>query len=76
MVDLHAVTLPQDPARLRSSTLRMAASLLACGLDPERCLLFQQSRVPAHAELAWVLGCHATLPQLAKLTQYKEKAAR
>lgn len=54
----------------------MAASLLACGLDPDRCLLFQQSRVHQHTELAWILGCNCPVPSLQRLTQYKEKSEK
>lgn len=76
IVDLHAITLPQDPDRLRRQVLEMAASLIACGVDPDRCVLFQQSTVPQHTELAWILATMATVPQLARLSQYKEKAAK
>ena len=61
---------------LRKNILEMAASLLACGLDPEKCLLFQQSRVPQHSELAWILGCNCTVPTLSRLSQYKEKSEK
>lgn len=76
VVDLHAITLPQDPATLRSNIRGMTASLLACGLDTARCVLFQQSAVKEHSELAWVLGCSCTLPMLGQLSQYKEKSAK
>jgi tryptophanyl-tRNA synthetase len=75
VVDMHAISLPQEPAVLRANTRIMAASLLACGLDPRRCILFQQSTVPEHAELCWVLASIASVPRLGGLTQYKEKAA-
>ncbi|TRY61760.1 hypothetical protein TCAL_01803 [Tigriopus californicus] len=75
VVDLHALTLPQDPARLRRHILDMTASLLACGLDAERCILFQQSDVSAHAELAWLLSCFCNMPRLSRLTQFREKSA-
>lgn len=61
---------------LRKNILEMAASLLACGLDPEKCLLFQQSRVHQHSELAWILGCNCTVPTLSRLSQYKEKSEK
>src|ERR687886_1482218 len=60
IVDLHAITLPQDPAELRARTLDLAALLLAAGIDPERSTLFVQSHVHEHAELAWLLNCVAT----------------
>ena len=75
VVDMHAISLPQDPAVLRANVRLMTASLLACGLQPGRCVLFQQSTVPQHAELCWVLATLAAVPRLATLTQYKEKAA-
>ena len=76
IVDLHAITLPQDPSVLRKNILSMAGSLLACGIDPDLCTLFQQSHIKEHAELCWILGCHSTVPQLARLPQYKEKAGK
>ncbi|KAG0714153.1 Tryptophan--tRNA ligase, mitochondrial [Chionoecetes opilio] len=75
VVDLHSITLPQDPATLHSHTLAMAASLLACGIDPGRAVVFQQSRVQEHTQLAWVLGCLTTMARLGHLPQYKEKSA-
>ena len=66
----------QEPSVLRENTLRMTASLLAFGIDPSKCVLFQQSRVPHHAELSWVLGCLTTLPRLGHLPQFKEKSAK
>ena len=54
----------------------MAASLLGCGLDPDKCILFQQSRVPEHTELSWILGCLCTMPALARLPQFKEKSSK
>jgi tryptophanyl-tRNA synthetase len=74
IVDLHAITTPQDPGTLREATLDLAAILLAAGLDPDRCTLFVQSHVHEHAELAWVLGCFAALGELRRMTQFKEKA--
>lgn len=74
IVDLHAITVPQEPAALRRQTLGMAASLLAVGLDPNRCTLFVQSHVPEHAELAWILSCIATFGEIRRMTQFKEKA--
>lgn len=74
IVDMHATTVPQDPAALRESVLALAASFIACGLDPKRNLIFQQSAVSAHAELAWILGCHTPLGWLNRMTQFKEKS--
>ena len=75
VVDLHAITLPYDPAELRDRTLEVAALLLACGLDPEVCTLFVQSHVPEHTELAWLLNNVATVGELRRMTQFKAKAA-
>ncbi|KAM6979170.1 LOW QUALITY PROTEIN: tryptophan--tRNA ligase, mitochondrial [Tautogolabrus adspersus] len=74
IVDLHSITQPQDPAQLRSNILDMAASLLACGIDPERAILFQQSRVSEHAELSWILSCLTSMPRLRHLPQWKIKS--
>lgn len=74
IVDLHAITLPQDPKELRRNTLDMAASLIGCGLDPEKAILFQQSTVHQHAELCWILGCLFSVPNLQRLSQYKDKS--
>ena len=76
VVDLHAITAWQDPKDLREQTRGMAASLLACGIDPERSLLFLQSTVPAHARLAWIFNCVARLGWLNRMTQFKDKAGR
>ncbi|XP_023341431.1 tryptophan--tRNA ligase, mitochondrial [Eurytemora carolleeae] len=76
VVDLHAITLPQDPGALRSGIREMTASLLACGLDTDRCILFQQSTVKEHSELCWILGTLCTVPRLAQLTQYKDKSEK
>jgi tryptophanyl-tRNA synthetase len=76
IVDLHAITVPQDPAALRETTTTLAAWLLAAGLDPERCVLFVQSHVHEHAELAWVLGCLTGFGELRRMTQFKDKAAK
>ncbi|XP_055360736.1 tryptophan--tRNA ligase, mitochondrial isoform X2 [Betta splendens] len=74
IVDLHSITQPQDPTRLRSNVMDMAASLLACGVDPERAVLFQQSQVSEHAELSWILGCLTSMPRLRHLPQWKMKS--
>ena len=76
VVDLHALTMPYDPAELTSATRRLATLLFAAGLDPERSLLFVQSHVRAHAELTWLLNCTATFGELGRMTQFKEKANR
>jgi tryptophanyl-tRNA synthetase len=73
VVDLHAMTLPYDPAALTAETRRLSALLLAAGLDPERCTLFVQSHVPVVAELTWILNCVATVGELRRMTQFKEK---
>ncbi|WP_212908222.1 tryptophan--tRNA ligase [Streptomyces sp. TS71-3] len=76
VVDLHAITIPQDPAELRANTRLAAAQLLAAGLDPERCTLFVQSHVPEHAQLAWVMNCLTGFGEAGRMTQFKDKAAR
>src|SRR5215472_8546032 len=76
IVDLHALTLPQDPHELRHSTREVTAAYIAAGIDPQRCIIFNQSMVPAHAELAWILGCLTPLGWLNRMTQFKDKAGR
>ncbi len=76
IVDLHALTLPQDPAELRASTREVTAAYIAAGIDPERCIIFNQSMVSAHAELAWLLACLTPLGWLNRMTQFKEKAGK
>lgn len=73
VVDLHAITVPQDPQRLAEQTLSVAAMYLAAGLDPTKSILFVQSQVPAHAELGWLLGTLTKLGELERMTQFKEK---
>ncbi|XP_054263604.1 tryptophan--tRNA ligase, mitochondrial [Macrosteles quadrilineatus] len=75
IVDLHSITVHQDPEELRSKILLMAASLIACGIDPAKSVLFQQSKVHQHVELAWVLFCNSTMGRLSHLPQFKEKTA-
>jgi len=75
VVDLHAVTVDQDPEVLRERTIQMATLLLAVGLDPQVCTLFVQSHVPAHTQLAWLLECTASVGELRRMTQFKEKTA-
>jgi len=76
VVDLHAITQRQEPAQLLAQTREMAAALIACGLSPEKCVLFVQSHVAAHAQLAWVFNCIARLGWLNRMTQFKDKAGR
>jgi tryptophanyl-tRNA synthetase len=73
IVDLHALTTLPDAAVVRSSALELAAVFIACGLDPDRNVLFVQSQVPAHAELGWILECHTPLGWLERMTQFKAK---
>ncbi len=75
VVDLHGLTAPHDPADLRRRTLETAVGLLAAGLDPDRCTLFVQSHVPEHTKLCWLLECTVSFGELARMTQFKEKAA-
>lgn len=76
IVDLHSLTVPQDPAELRHQTRSLAAMLMACGLTPEKSTIFIQSHVKAHAEGAWLLNCITPLGWLQRMTQYKDKAAK
>ena len=74
IVNLHAITLPQDPKTLRQKTLDLARIYLAAGIDPERSTIFIQSDVPEHAELTWILSCIARMGELERMTQFKDKA--
>jgi tryptophanyl-tRNA synthetase len=76
VVDLHALTVPGDPGEIRKATTTMATLLLAAGLDPEVCTLFVQSHVAAHAQLAWLLECTASVGELRRMTQFKDKSVR
>ncbi len=76
VVDLHAITVRQEPAKLRRQILETYALLLACGVDPQKSLLFIQSQVSTHAELAWILDCYTQFGELSRMTQFKDKAAR
>jgi tryptophanyl-tRNA synthetase len=76
VVDLHAITVWQDPAALKRATREVTAAFIACGLDPKRSILFNQSQVPAHAELAWVFNCVVRLGWLNRMTQFKDKAGK
>lgn len=76
VVDMHAITVWQEPGELRASTREVAAALLASGIDPKRNIVFNQSQVPGHAELAWVFNCVARMGWLNRMTQFKEKAGK
>ncbi len=76
MADLHAITVPHDPARLASDTYNVAATYLACGIDPERSTVFVQSHISAHSELAWLFNCLTPLNWLERMIQFKEKAVK
>jgi tryptophanyl-tRNA synthetase len=76
LVDLHALTVPRDPGELRRKTLEGANILLAVGLDPAVCTLFAQSHVPAHSELNWLLECTASMGELGRMTQWKDKTSK
>jgi tryptophanyl-tRNA synthetase len=76
VVDLHAITVPQDPATLTQATREIAAAYIAAGIDTERAIIFVQSHVPAHAELAWILGCMTPMGWLNRMTQFKDKAGK
>lgn len=76
LADLHAITVHNEPAELTANTREMAAALMAAGIDPEKAILFNQARVPAHAELAWLLFCTARIGWLNRMTQFKEKSGK
>ncbi len=76
VVDMHAITVRQNPAELRRRTYDTLALYIACGLDPEKNVLFVQSHVPAHAELGWILDCYAMFGELSRMTQFKDKSAK
>ena len=76
IVDLHALTQPQDPLELRHSTREVTAAYIAAGIDPQHCIIFNQSMISAHAELSWLLGCLTPLGWLNRMTQFKEKAGK
>ena len=76
IVDLHAITQWQDPKELAASTREVTAGLLAAGIDPKRNIIFNQSQVSGHAELAWIFNCVARLGWLNRMTQFKEKAGK
>ncbi len=74
IVDLHSITVPQDPKELKEHTLDVAALYLSVGLDPEKSIIFIQSTVPAHTELSWILTCHSYTGELSRMTQFKDKS--
>ena len=76
VVDLHAITVRQDPAMLRKRTLDVMSILIASGIDPQENTLYMQSHVPAHAELAWILNCFTYMGELSRMTQFKDKSAK
>ena len=76
MADLHTITVRQDPAELRKRSINQLAQYIACGLDPEQNVLFLQSHVPAHSQLAWVLNCYTMFGELSRMTQFKDKSAK
>lgn len=76
IVNMHAITLRQDPTELRRRTIESYALAMACGIDPEKSILFIQSHVPAHAEANWVLGCNTQFGELSRMTQFKDKSAK
>ena len=76
IVDLHAITVPQDPEMLKAKTRELAGLLLAAGIDPEMSVLFVQSHISAHAELAWILNCFTPMGWMQRMTQFKEKSGK
>ncbi|MGP2415231.1 tryptophan--tRNA ligase [Pantoea ananatis] len=76
IVDLHAITVRQDPAALRKATLDTLALYLACGIDPEKSTIFVQSHVPEHTQLSWILNCYTYFGELNRMTQFKDKSSR
>lgn len=76
IADMHAITVRQDPVKLRKNTLEAYAAIVACGVDPERSVAFIQSHVPAHAMLNWLLACNTQFGELSRMTQFKDKAAK
>lgn len=76
VVDMHAITVRQDPKKLREQSLGVLALLIACGLDPDENIMYIQSQVPQHAELSWILNCYTMFGELSRMTQFKDKSAR
>ncbi len=73
IVDLHALTIPRDAKVLQKSKVEMTIMLMACGIDPKKCLIFEQSKVSAHLELSWILSCITPIGWLSRMTQWKTK---
>ena len=76
VVDLHAITIKQDPKELRNNIRETVATFIACGINPKKNIIFNQSAVPAHSEAAWILSCVARIGWLNRMTQFKEKAGK
>ncbi len=76
MMDLHAITVRQNPQELKKRTLDLLKIYIACGIDPEKSLLFIQSQVPTHAQLAWILNCYTYMGELSRMTQFKDKSSK
>jgi len=76
VVDLHAITMPQDPVALKAQIREVTAAFIACGIDPKKHIVFNQSQVPQHAELAWIFNCVARIGWMNRMTQFKEKAGK
>lgn len=76
VVDLHAITVRQNPEELRERCISLLAQYIACGLDPQKCIMFMQSHVPAHTQLSWVLNCYTYMGELSRMTQFKDKSER
>lgn len=76
LADLHTITVRQDAATFRKRALTQIAQYIACGLDPEKCVLFVQSHVPAHAQMGWILSCFTMFGELSRMTQFKDKSAK
>lgn len=76
VVDMHAITVRQDPVKLRQNTMNAYALLMACGIDTEKSILFIQSHVKTHAELSWILSCNTQFGELSRMTQFKDKSQR
>lgn len=74
VVDLHAMTMPYDPKELKNNTLQMVIELIACGIDPEKSIVFIQSMVPQHTELTWIFNCVTSYGELSRMTQFKDKS--
>jgi tryptophanyl-tRNA synthetase len=76
IVDLHAITIPQDSKELKKKIMEVAALYIACGVDPKKASIFVQSERPEHSELTWILNCITGLGELSRMTQFKEKTTR